>query len=132
MSYVSAIFSCLILGLLSQRTKKTLGQKLLSMFPSENSFKRTEDQANPQEVFKMLIDLVSIFAFLLEVVVKLIFLFLIKLIITLHLSFMPSSQLSSSSYNLHLINFCMVFSLLLTMFFLCKFKAPPLRRGGSL
>ncbi|XP_006913172.1 coiled-coil domain-containing protein 125 [Pteropus alecto] len=46
-------------GLLSQRTKKTLGQKLLSMFPSENSFKRTEDQANPQEVFKMLIDLLN-------------------------------------------------------------------------
>ncbi|XP_015977678.2 coiled-coil domain-containing protein 125 isoform X4 [Rousettus aegyptiacus] len=46
-------------GLLSQRTKKTLGQKLLGMLPSENSFKRTEDQANPQEVFKMLIDLLN-------------------------------------------------------------------------
>lgn len=101
-SYVSAILSCLILGLLSQRTKKTLGQKLLGMLPSENSFKRTEDQANPQEVFKMLIDLVSIFAFLLEVVVKLISL-LIKLIITLHLCPLPSDFLQS--YNLHLFNF---------------------------
>lgn len=46
-------------GLLSQRTKKTLGQKLLGMLPSENSSKRTEDQDNPQEVFKMLIDLLN-------------------------------------------------------------------------
>lgn len=62
-------------GLPSQRRKKTLGQKLLGMLPSEHSSKRTADQDNPQEVFKMLIDLVSIFAFfLLEVVVRLIFL----------------------------------------------------------
>lgn len=45
----------------------------MDMLPSENSSKRTEDQDNPQEVFKMLIDLVGIFA-LLEVVVTLIFL----------------------------------------------------------
>ncbi|KAM7149108.1 coiled-coil domain-containing protein 125 [Molossus nigricans] len=45
--------------LLSQRTKKTLGQKLLGMLPSENSSKRTEDQGNPQEVLKMLIDLLN-------------------------------------------------------------------------
>ncbi|XP_066232520.1 coiled-coil domain-containing protein 125 isoform X1 [Saccopteryx leptura] len=46
-------------GLLSQRTKKTLGQKLLGMLPSENSSKRTEDQDNPQEIFNMLIDLLN-------------------------------------------------------------------------
>lgn len=46
-------------GSLSQKTKKTLGRKLLDMLPSENSSKRTEDQANPQEVFKMLIDLLN-------------------------------------------------------------------------
>ncbi|XP_049721028.1 coiled-coil domain-containing protein 125 [Elephas maximus indicus] len=46
-------------GFLSQRSKKTLGQKLLGMLPSENSWKRTEDQDNPQEVFKMLIDLLN-------------------------------------------------------------------------
>ncbi|XP_054434431.1 coiled-coil domain-containing protein 125 [Pteronotus mesoamericanus] len=46
-------------GLLSQRTKKTLGQKLMRMLPSENSSKRTEDQDNPREVFKMLIDLLN-------------------------------------------------------------------------
>ncbi|EHB04136.1 Coiled-coil domain-containing protein 125, partial [Heterocephalus glaber] len=42
-----------------QRSKKTLGQKLLGMLPSENSSKRPEDQDNPQEVFKMLIDLLN-------------------------------------------------------------------------
>ncbi|XP_036264718.1 coiled-coil domain-containing protein 125 isoform X1 [Pipistrellus kuhlii] len=46
-------------GSLSQRTKKTLGQKLLGMLPSENNSKKTEDQDNPQEVFKMLIDLLN-------------------------------------------------------------------------
>ncbi|XP_075864189.1 coiled-coil domain-containing protein 125 [Microcebus murinus] len=46
-------------GYPSQRSKKTLGQKLLGMLPSENSSKRTEDQDNPQEVFKMLIDLLN-------------------------------------------------------------------------
>ncbi|XP_006900105.1 PREDICTED: coiled-coil domain-containing protein 125 [Elephantulus edwardii] len=46
-------------GLLPQRNKKTLGQKLLSMLPSENSWKRTEDQDDPQEVFKILIDLLN-------------------------------------------------------------------------
>ena len=60
---VSAGFSCSILGLPSQRSKKTLGQKLLGMLPLENSSKSTDDQHDPQEVFKMLIDLVSIFAF---------------------------------------------------------------------
>ncbi|XP_053768997.1 coiled-coil domain-containing protein 125 [Desmodus rotundus] len=46
-------------GLLSQSTKKTLGQRLLGILPSENSSKRTEDQDNPREVFKMLIDLLN-------------------------------------------------------------------------
>ncbi|XP_006871029.1 PREDICTED: coiled-coil domain-containing protein 125 [Chrysochloris asiatica] len=46
-------------GFLSQRTKKTLGQKLFSMLPSENSLKRTEDQENPQDVCKTLIDLLN-------------------------------------------------------------------------
>ncbi|XP_032966008.1 coiled-coil domain-containing protein 125 isoform X2 [Rhinolophus ferrumequinum] len=46
-------------GSLSQKTKKTLGRKLLDMLPSENSSKRTEDQDNPQEAFKMLIDLLN-------------------------------------------------------------------------
>ncbi|XP_036743653.2 coiled-coil domain-containing protein 125 isoform X1 [Manis pentadactyla] len=46
-------------GLPSQRRKKTLGQKLLGMLPSEHSSKRTADQDNPQEVFKMLIDLLN-------------------------------------------------------------------------
>ncbi|XP_045422010.1 coiled-coil domain-containing protein 125 isoform X3 [Lemur catta] len=46
-------------GYPSQRSKKTLGQKLLGMLPSENSPKQTEDQDNPQEVFKMLIDLLN-------------------------------------------------------------------------
>lgn len=46
-------------GLLSQRTKKTLRQKLLGMIPTENSSKRVEDQDDPQEVFKMLIDLLN-------------------------------------------------------------------------
>ncbi|KAF7471989.1 coiled-coil domain-containing protein 125 isoform X1 [Marmota monax] len=43
----------------SQRSKKTLGQKLLDMLPSENSSKRTEDQDDPQAVFRMLIDLLN-------------------------------------------------------------------------
>lgn len=63
--YVLAGFACSILGSLSQRTKKTLGQKMLGMLPSENSSKKPEDQDHPQEVFKMLIDLVSISAFFL-------------------------------------------------------------------
>ncbi|XP_076973529.1 coiled-coil domain-containing protein 125 isoform X2 [Tamandua tetradactyla] len=45
--------------LLSQRNKKSLWQKLLGMLPSENSFKKIEDQDNPQEVLKMLIDLLN-------------------------------------------------------------------------
>lgn len=56
-------FACSVLGLPSQGSKKTLGQKLLGMLPSENSSKKTEDQDNPQEVFKMLTELVSVFAF---------------------------------------------------------------------
>lgn len=56
---VSHGFSCSVLGHQPQRSKKTLGQKLLGMLPSENSSKRTEDQGNPQEVFKMLIDLLN-------------------------------------------------------------------------
>ncbi|CAO2592784.1 Coiled-coil domain-containing protein 125 [Lemmus lemmus] len=43
----------------SQRRKKTLGQRLLGMLPSENSSKRTEDQDSPQEVLKMLTDLLN-------------------------------------------------------------------------
>lgn len=82
--YVLSGFSCLILGLPSQSSKKTLGQKLLGMLPSENTSKRTEEQDNPQEVLKMLIDLVSIFAFfLLQVVVKLFF-FLLPINSTLY------------------------------------------------
>lgn len=61
--YVSTGFSCSILGSLSQGSKKTLGEKLSGMLPSENSSKSTNDQDDPQEIFKMLIDLVSIFAF---------------------------------------------------------------------
>lgn len=73
--YVSGGFACSILGLPSHGNKKTLGQRLLGMLPSENSSKKTDDQNNPQEVFKILTELVSIFAFLLlEIVVKLIFL----------------------------------------------------------
>ncbi|XP_033617127.1 coiled-coil domain-containing protein 125 isoform X1 [Fukomys damarensis] len=52
-------FKADVLGHQPQRSKKTLGQKLLGMLPSENSSKRTEDQGNPQEVFKMLIDLLN-------------------------------------------------------------------------
>ncbi|XP_052599322.1 coiled-coil domain-containing protein 125 isoform X2 [Peromyscus californicus insignis] len=37
-------------GYQSQRRKKTLGQRLLGILPSENSSKRTEDQDNPQDV----------------------------------------------------------------------------------
>ncbi|XP_012871279.1 PREDICTED: coiled-coil domain-containing protein 125 [Dipodomys ordii] len=46
-------------GGLPQRGKKTLGQKLLGMLPSENSCKRVEDLDNSQDVFKMLIDLLN-------------------------------------------------------------------------
>lgn len=46
-------------GYASQRRKKTLGQRLLGMLPSENSSKRTEDQDSPQEVLKMLVDLLN-------------------------------------------------------------------------
>ncbi|XP_004465655.2 coiled-coil domain-containing protein 125 isoform X1 [Dasypus novemcinctus] len=46
-------------GTPSHGNKKSLGQKLLDMLPSENSSKKTEDQDNPQEVFKMLIDLLN-------------------------------------------------------------------------
>uniref|UniRef100_A0A9L0T7R0 Coiled-coil domain containing 125 n=1 Tax=Equus caballus TaxID=9796 RepID=A0A9L0T7R0_HORSE len=51
--------SGLEVGLPSQSSKKTLGQKLLGMLPSENTSKRTEEQDNPQEVLKMLIDLLN-------------------------------------------------------------------------
>uniref|UniRef100_A0A2K5QG63 Coiled-coil domain containing 125 n=1 Tax=Cebus imitator TaxID=2715852 RepID=A0A2K5QG63_CEBIM len=56
---VSAGFSCSILGSLSSKSKKTFGQRLLGMLPSENSSKRMEDQDSPQEVLKMLIDLLN-------------------------------------------------------------------------
>ncbi|XP_076772401.1 coiled-coil domain-containing protein 125 isoform X2 [Arvicanthis niloticus] len=46
-------------GYPAQRRKKTLGQRLLGILPSENSSKAAEDQDNPQEVFKMLIDLLN-------------------------------------------------------------------------
>ncbi|XP_073658280.1 coiled-coil domain-containing protein 125 isoform X6 [Tursiops truncatus] len=46
-------------GLPSQRSKKTLGQKLLGMLPLENSSKSTGDQHDPQEVFKTLTDLLN-------------------------------------------------------------------------
>lgn len=46
-------------GYASQRRKKTLGQRLLGMLPSENSSKRIEDQDSPQEVLKMLVDLLN-------------------------------------------------------------------------
>uniref|UniRef100_A0A8C2QKB3 Coiled-coil domain containing 125 n=1 Tax=Cricetulus griseus TaxID=10029 RepID=A0A8C2QKB3_CRIGR len=46
-------------GYASQRRKKTFGQRLLGILPSENSSKRTEDQDNQQEVFRMLIDLLN-------------------------------------------------------------------------
>lgn len=55
----SAGLSHSIPGYASQRRKKTLGQRLLGMLPSENSSKRTEDPDSPQEVLKMLIELVS-------------------------------------------------------------------------
>ncbi|XP_060047231.1 coiled-coil domain-containing protein 125 [Erinaceus europaeus] len=45
-------------GLSSQRNKKTLGQKLLGMLPSSTSAEN-EDQENPQEVFKILVDLLN-------------------------------------------------------------------------
>uniref|UniRef100_A0A0D9RTE4 Coiled-coil domain containing 125 n=1 Tax=Chlorocebus sabaeus TaxID=60711 RepID=A0A0D9RTE4_CHLSB len=46
-------------GFPSPRSKKTFGQRLLGMRPSENSSKRMEDQDSPQEVLKMLIDLLN-------------------------------------------------------------------------
>ncbi|XP_040118603.1 coiled-coil domain-containing protein 125 isoform X2 [Oryx dammah] len=46
-------------GSLSQGSEKTLGQKLLGMLRSENSSKSTNDQDDPQEIFKMLIDLLN-------------------------------------------------------------------------
>ncbi|KAB0349695.1 hypothetical protein FD754_014552 [Muntiacus muntjak] len=46
-------------GSLSPGSKKTLGQKLLGMLPSENSSKSTNDQDDPREIFKMLIDLLN-------------------------------------------------------------------------
>ncbi|XP_054345824.1 coiled-coil domain-containing protein 125 isoform X7 [Pongo pygmaeus] len=46
-------------GFPSPRSKKTFGQRLLGMLPSENSSKRMEDQDSPQEVLKMLIDLLN-------------------------------------------------------------------------
>uniref|UniRef100_A0A8C7ES60 Coiled-coil domain containing 125 n=1 Tax=Neovison vison TaxID=452646 RepID=A0A8C7ES60_NEOVI len=46
-------------GLPSQGNKKTLRQKLLQMLPSENNSKKTHDQNNPQEVFKMLTELLN-------------------------------------------------------------------------
>lgn len=46
-------------GSLSQGSKKTLGQKLLGMLRSENSSKSTNNQDDPQEIFKMLIDLLN-------------------------------------------------------------------------
>uniref|UniRef100_A0A8C0M3M4 Coiled-coil domain containing 125 n=1 Tax=Canis lupus familiaris TaxID=9615 RepID=A0A8C0M3M4_CANLF len=46
-------------GLSSQGSKKTLGQKLLGMLPSENSSKKVDDQNNPEQVFKMLIELLN-------------------------------------------------------------------------
>ncbi|XP_068846745.1 coiled-coil domain-containing protein 125 isoform X2 [Capricornis sumatraensis] len=46
-------------GSLSQGSKKTLGQKLLGMLRSENSSKSTNDQDDPQEIFKMLIELLN-------------------------------------------------------------------------
>ncbi|XP_045249739.2 coiled-coil domain-containing protein 125 isoform X2 [Macaca fascicularis] len=46
-------------GFPSPRIKKTFGQRLLGMLPSENSSTRMEDQDSPQEVLKMLIDLLN-------------------------------------------------------------------------
>ncbi|XP_051028432.1 LOW QUALITY PROTEIN: coiled-coil domain-containing protein 125 [Acomys russatus] len=46
-------------GYPAQRRKKTLGQRLLGMLPSENSAKKAEDQDSLQEVLKMLRDLLS-------------------------------------------------------------------------
>uniref|UniRef100_G1L915 Coiled-coil domain containing 125 n=2 Tax=Ailuropoda melanoleuca TaxID=9646 RepID=G1L915_AILME len=46
-------------GLPSHGNKKTLGQRLLGMLPSENSSKKTDDQNNPQEVFKILTELLN-------------------------------------------------------------------------
>lgn len=46
-------------GYPAQRRKKTLGQRLLGILPSENSSKRAEDQDNLKEVLKMLRDLLN-------------------------------------------------------------------------
>ncbi|XP_012317645.2 coiled-coil domain-containing protein 125 isoform X3 [Aotus nancymaae] len=46
-------------GFLSPKSKKTFGQRLLGMLPSENSSKRMEDQDSPQQVLEMLIDLLN-------------------------------------------------------------------------
>ncbi|XP_021064396.1 coiled-coil domain-containing protein 125 [Mus pahari] len=46
-------------GYPAQRRKKTLGQRLLGILPSENSSKGAEDRDNKQEVFKMMIDLLN-------------------------------------------------------------------------
>ncbi|XP_074241224.1 coiled-coil domain-containing protein 125 isoform X3 [Saimiri boliviensis] len=46
-------------GFLSPKSKKTFGQRLLGMLPSENSSKRMEDEDSPQEVLKMLMDLLN-------------------------------------------------------------------------
>lgn len=68
------------------------------MLPLEKSSKKAEDQDNPQEVFKMLIDLVGIFAFfLLGMVVKLIFLLPINSTLPLYICLLcpfprPSSR----------------------------------------
>ncbi|XP_054996451.1 coiled-coil domain-containing protein 125 [Sorex araneus] len=48
-----------VLGLPSSRNKKSFRQKLLSMLPTDNSSRRTEDQDNPQEVIKTLVDLLN-------------------------------------------------------------------------
>lgn len=46
-------------GLTSPRNKKTFRQKLLSLFSTDNSSKKTKDQDNPQEDLKMLVDLLN-------------------------------------------------------------------------
>jgi hypothetical protein len=92
----SAAFSCLILGYSSLRSKKTLGQKLLSMLPSENDSKMAEDLDNPQEVLKMLIDLVSTFfhSFFVGGIVNLVYLPLLDSKL-----YLPSFQLGYHSPN---------------------------------
>ncbi|XP_075397247.1 coiled-coil domain-containing protein 125 [Tenrec ecaudatus] len=46
-------------GFLSRKSKKTLVQRLLGVLPSESGLKRSADADNPQEAFKMLIDLLN-------------------------------------------------------------------------